>query len=267
VPPTTIIANAVVLFGLLLVSSACKPSAPPPNVEPPQSPNVEPPQSPNVEPPQSPTVEPPQSPIVEPPPPSVEPPPPSPGTPLDPITVPERLDSERNQRPSTFALGWLGATADGVPSWPAGSDWSHILLDSEGTPLHLGLSPELVIDTAGATGDLLLTVDGPAQALAITSRFASSWSAKAAAHVRPSAGTLRCPAEVEGFNLERGDTDCFDEQGGGWFSLAVTCPVGRDYARFYVNVNPVLQRAEVALKSSAGAGRVAAVFAEAWSKP
>jgi hypothetical protein len=243
------IANAAVLFGLLLASSGCKPSAPPPNVEP-QPPNVEP-----------------EAPNVEPEAPNVEPEAPNPGTPLDPVTVPERVQSERNQRPSTFALGWLGAPADGVPSWPGGSDWVHILLDSEGTPLHLGLSPELVKVASGATGDLLLTVDGPEQALAITSRFASSWSGKAPAHARPSAGTLRCPAEVEGFNLERGDSDCFDKQGGGWFSLAVTCPVGRDSARFYVNVNPVLQRGEVALRSPSGAGRVTAVFAEAWSKP
>ena len=241
-PPATMITKTFVLFGLLLASSACKPSAPPPNVEA-------------------------QPENVEAQPQNVEPQPPSAGTPLEPITVPERLESERNQRPSTFSLGWLGAPAEGVSSWPGGSDWTHLLLDSEGTPLHLGLSSELVLGTSGAAGDLLLTVDGPDQALALTSRFASSWSTKAAAHPRPSAGTLRCPAEVEGFNLERGDSDCFDEQGGGWFSLAVTCPVGRDYARFYVNVNPVLQRAEVALKNSAGAGRVAAVFAEAWSQP
>jgi hypothetical protein len=125
----------------------------------------------------------------------------------------------------------------------------------------------LVTGVPDATGDLLLTVDGPEQALAITSRFTSSWSAKASAHARPSAGTLRCPAQVEGFNLERGDTDCFNLQGGGWFSLAVTCPVAKGEARFYINVNPVLQRGEVALRDPSAAGRVIAVFSEAWSKP
>ncbi len=72
---------------------------------------------------------------------------------------------------------------------------------------------------------------------------------------------------MEGFNLERGDSDCFDQQGGGWFSLAVTCPMDKDYARFYVNVNPVLERGEVALSNPSDAARVTAVFVEAWSKP
>jgi len=72
---------------------------------------------------------------------------------------------------------------------------------------------------------------------------------------------------LEGYNLERGDTDCFDQQGGGWFSLAVTCPIGKSQARFYINVNPVLQRGEVALLDPSGAGQVAAVLSEAWSSP
>ena len=187
--------------------------------------------------------------------------------PLDPITVPERVDSERNKRPSTFPLRWLETPADGLGAWPPESDWTHVLLESDGTPLHLGLSPELVMGTPDATGDILLTVDGPKQALAITSRFASSWSAKTPAHTHPSAGTLRCSAQSEGFNLERGDTDCFDQQGGGWFSLAVTCPAGKRSARFYLNVNPALQRGEVALSHPSAATLVAAVFAEAWSSP
>ena len=192
---------------------------------------------------------------------------PSPGTPLEPNADPKRLRAELNQRPSKFALGWDGTHDIGAPLWPEQADWTHIQLDSEGVVVHLGLSPELALGAAGESGEVLLTVEGPEEARALTSRVAKVWAVKPPVHESPAGGTLRCRAALEGFNLEWSDKNCFGEQGGGWLSLQVICPMRASEASFYVNLNPALKRAELRLKQPSAAVRLGHAFVEAWSKP